>query len=151
MSIKIKIKSLLPGNRIETFLKKSTEGSAGYDMYSKNLNLITLQPGEVKLIKMGFVMEIPEGYEAQIRSRSGLSLRDGIIVLNAPGTIDSDYRGEVGVILCNTSDRAFTFCYNTRIAQVVFKKVEEIEFEYADNLSETKRGGSGYGSTGIGE
>jgi dUTP pyrophosphatase len=104
---------------------------------------------ERKLIPTGLFLEIPAGFECQVRPRSGLALKKGITVLNSPGTIDADYRGEVGVILINLSNEAFIVENGERIAQLVFSRVEQIEFEQTENLSETERGSGGFGSTGI--
>jgi dUTP pyrophosphatase len=105
-------------------------------------------PKEIILVKTGLFIEIPEGYEAQIRPRSGLALKHGISIVNSPGTVDSDYRGEIGVILINHSDKPFTIYESDRIAQMVFNKVERLELVLDDNLSETERGAGGFNSTG---
>jgi dUTP pyrophosphatase len=110
---------------------------------------ICLNPLERKLIPTGLFLEIPAGFECQVRPRSGLALKKGITVLNSPGTIDADYRGEVGVILINLSNEAFVIENGERIAQLIFSKVEQIEFEQVENLSETERGAGGFGSTGV--
>jgi dUTP pyrophosphatase len=108
----------------------------------------TLIPGERKLIKTGLFLEIPEGYEAQVRPRSGLALKNGITVLNSPGTIDADYRGEIGVILINHSSEIFEINSGDRIAQLVFAKVEQAVWYETESLNETERGEGGFGSTG---
>lgn len=126
-----------------------TSASAGVDVRANIEESVTLQPLERALIKTGLFLEIPEGYEAQVRPRSGLALKKGITVLNSPGTIDADYRGEVGVILINLSNEAFTIEKGERIAQIVFAKFEQAEWEVTENLSETKRGAGGFGSTGV--
>lgn len=124
----------------------ATKGSAGMDIRANET--ISMPPNSRRLIKTGIHLEIPEGFEAQIRPRSGMCLKQGITVLNAPGTIDSDYRGEVGVILANTSNIGVLISKGMRIAQMVFAKYERVEFEEALTLSETERGEEGFGSTG---
>lgn len=123
----------------------ATPGSAGYDLVA--LGEFNIMPGDTIIAKTGLFMEIPDGYEAQIRSRSGLS-RKGIIVANSPGTIDSDYRGEIGVILKNTNDYVVSIERNTKVAQLVFNKIEYATFTEVEELSDTIRGEGGYGSTG---
>ena len=110
---------------------------------------ITLKPLQRGMVKTGLFMELPAGFEAQIRPRSGLALKKGITVLNSPGTIDADYRGEVGVILVNLSDTSFRINPGERIAQLVFAKCERAEFVEVDELDETVRGEGGFGSTGL--
>ena len=110
---------------------------------------MTLASGERGLVPTGLSMAIPLGYEAQIRPRSGLALKSGITCLNTPGTIDADYRGEVGVILVNLSEEDFVVSNGERIAQMVIAKHERVEWEETDNLSETSRGAGGFGSTGV--
>lgn len=126
-----------------------TTASAGVDVRAKLDEPFTLQPMERTLIKTGLFLEIPQGYEAQVRPRSGLALKKGITVLNAPGTIDADYRGEVGVILVNLSKQPFVIENGERIAQIVFARYEQATFELVDELSETARGEGGFGSTGV--
>ena len=126
-----------------------TIASAGLDVRANIQESITLQPLERTLVKTGLFMEIPVGYECQVRPRSGLAFKKGITVLNAPGTIDADYRGEVGVILINLSNEAFVIENGERIAQLVFAKVEQAEWENAKILTETDRGTGGFGSTGV--
>src|SRR5699024_5922988 len=109
---------------------------------------ITLKPMERKLIPTGLSMELPAGYEAQIRPRSGLALKNGITLLNAPGTIDADYRGDIGIILVNLSTDNFIVQPGDRIAQMVIAKYEQIQWEQVEDLSETERGAGGFGSTG---
>lgn len=124
----------------------ATNQSAGLDLKS-NINTI-IKKNTLLLIPTGIKMAIPAGYEGQIRSRSGLSSK-GIFVLNAPGTIDADFRGEIQVILYNIGDQDFEIKQNDRIAQIVFSKFEQIEFKIITKLTETKRGENGFGSTGI--
>jgi dUTP pyrophosphatase len=125
-----------------------TIGSAGLDIRAFIEESIILKPLERKLIKTGLFLEIPVGYEAQVRPRSGFALKNGVTVLNSPGTIDADYRGEVGVILINLSQENVEIHTGDRIAQLVFAKVEQAEWNEVETLSETERGAGGFGSTG---
>lgn len=111
---------------------------------------LVIRPGERLLVPTGLVLEIPPGWEGQVRPRSGLALRHGIGVLNAPGTIDSDYRGEVGVILINLGEAPFSLRRGDRIAQLVLARVEAVEWEEAETLEDSRRGGGGFGSSGMG-
>ncbi|AEI15124.1 Deoxyuridine 5'-triphosphate nucleotidohydrolase [Flexistipes sinusarabici DSM 4947] len=124
-----------------------TEESAGADLFAAEAGVV--KAGKIKLVKTGVSFSIPEGYEAQIRPRSGLALKKGVTILNTPGTIDSDYRGEVGVILVNFGDNDFVFNTGDRIAQVVFSKVYRAEFTLSDELDTTERGSGGFGHTGF--
>jgi dUTP pyrophosphatase len=126
-----------------------TEASAGMDIRANLTEPITLKPLERALIKTGLYMELPVGFECQVRPRSGLALKKGITVLNSPGTIDADYRGEVGVILINLSSEEFIVEDGERIAQLVFAKVEQAKWEQTALLTETERGVGGFGSTGV--
>ena len=126
-----------------------TVASAGLDVRANINDSIELKPLERTLVKTGLFMEIPAGYECQVRPRSGLALKKGISVLNSPGTIDADYRGEVGVILINLSNETFVIESGERIAQLVFAKVEQAEWESVEILTETDRGTGGFGSTGV--
>lgn len=126
-----------------------TIASAGLDVRANIQESITLKPLERTLVKTGLFMEIPVGYECQVRPRSGLAFKKGVTVLNAPGTIDADYRGEVGVILINLSNEDFKIENGERIAQLVFAKVEQAEWENTEVLTETDRGTGGFGSTGV--
>ena len=126
-----------------------TLASAGMDLRALTPEPITLQPLERGLIKTGLFMELPIGLEAQVRPRSGLALKKGISVLNAPGTIDADYRGEIGVILINLSSKPFTIASGDRIAQLVIAKHERADWTEVKSLEETERGAGGFGSTGI--
>jgi len=128
--------------------KYETENSAGMDVRANINEAIILYPGERILVGTGLKLEIPSGYECQVRPRSGLALKHGITVLNSPGTIDADYRGEVGVILINKGKDKFEINSGDRIAQIVFAKYERAEWETADALEETERGEGGFGSTG---
>jgi dUTP pyrophosphatase len=122
--------------------------SAGMDLRANLNESITLNPHERALIPTGLFIALPEGYEAQIRPRSGLALKKGITVLNSPGTVDADYRGEIGVILINLSNESFIIENGERIAQMVIAKYEQISFEEVSTLDETQRGSGGFGSTG---
>ena len=127
----------------------ATEQSAGLDLRANIDAPIVLRPLERRLIPTGLHIALPPGYEAQVRPRSGLALKHGITVLNAPGTIDADYRGEIGVVLINLSDQDFTVNDGERIAQMVITRHETAEFIEVEVLSETERGEGGYGHTGI--
>jgi dUTP pyrophosphatase len=126
-----------------------TTASAGLDIRANLAETITLKPLERTLVKTGIFLEIPVGYEAQVRPRSGLAYKNGVTVLNSPGTIDADYRGEVGVILINLSNENFVINNGERIAQMVFAKVEQAEWLEVEILSDTQRGEGGFGSTGV--
>lgn len=126
-----------------------TTASAGLDVRANIEQAIELKPFERCLVKTGLFLEIPQGYECQVRPRSGLAFKNGITVLNAPGTIDADYRGEVGVILINLSNENFVIQDGERIAQLVFAKFEQANWRETSTLSETERGEGGFGSTGI--
>ena len=128
----------------------ATEGAAGLDLRASLSEAVTLRPLERKLIPTGLYIELPLGYEAQIRPRSGLSVRHGITVINSPGTIDADYRGEVQVPLVNLSNEPFVIEDGERIAQMVIARHEVIQWEPVEELSETKRGAGGFGHTGRG-
>lgn len=127
----------------------STSMSAGMDLKANISEPITLDPLQRILIPTDLYMAIPEGYELQIRSRSGLALKNGIFCLNSPGTIDADYRGNVGVILANFSDTPFIINPGDRVAQAVLNKFEKIEWEEVSTLDETERGTGGFGHSGI--
>ena len=122
--------------------------SAGMDLTANIDTAIELKPLERRLIPTGLSIELPAGYEAQVRPRSGMALKYGITCLNSPGTIDADYRGEIGVILANVSNEAVTINDGDRIAQLVIAKHETIEWEESKALNETERGAGGFGSTG---
>lgn len=126
-----------------------TIASAGMDLRANIKDPITLKPLERAIIKTGLFIELPIGYEAQVRPRSGLAAKKGITVLNAPGTIDADYRGEIGVILVNLSNENFTIENGERVAQMVIAKHERAEWLPVLELSETSRGEGGFGSTGV--
>ncbi|MBU3680550.1 MAG: dUTP diphosphatase [Flavobacterium sp.] len=126
-----------------------TLASAGMDLRAAIQEPISLQPLERALVKTGLFIELPIGYEAQVRPRSGLALKKGITVLNSPGTVDADYRGEIGVILVNLSPETFVIENGERIAQLVIAKHERAEWNQVSALSETERGAGGFGSTGV--
>lgn len=128
----------------------ASEGSAGADLRAAISEPLQLAPGERALIPTGLALEIPLGFEGQVRPRSGLALRHGVTVANAPGTIDSDYRGEVGVILLNLGSEPFQLTRGDRIAQLVIAPVTRARFEEAGDLADTGRGEGGFGSTGVG-
>lgn len=127
--------------------KYAHKGDAGVDLYS--CEDYSLKPGERVLVSTGIKISVPNGYEAQIRPRSGLALKHGISVCNTPGTIDSGYRGEIGVILINHGNEVFKVEKGTRVCQMIFNKVEEADFEEVKELDETKRGAGGFGHTGV--
>ena len=142
MEIKIKtLSGILP--------KYSTEGSAGMDIRAYISEPVTIQPGKRALIPTGLFMEIPEGYEAQIRARSGLAVKHGIALTNGIGTIDSDYRGEIGVALINLGEEDFRINNGDRIAQMVICAYEKVSFVEVSALDETQRGEGGFGHTGV--
>jgi len=129
--------------------KYETEASAGMDLRANIQELIVLKPLERILIKTGLFIEMEQGFEAQVRPRSGMAYKKGLTVLNAPGTIDADYRGEIGVILVNLSNEIVSIEPGERIAQLVFAKYEQAIFVETEQLNDTKRGSGGFGSTGI--
>ncbi|MFD0964426.1 dUTP diphosphatase [Pseudofulvibacter geojedonensis] len=126
-----------------------TLASAGMDLRAHITEPITLKPLDRTIVKTGLFIELPIGYEAQVRPRSGLAAKKGITVLNAPGTVDADYRGEIGVILVNLSNENFTIENGERIAQLIIAKHERAEWKEVTELSETVRGEGGFGSTGV--
>lgn len=127
----------------------ATSGSSGMDLYADVKNELTLLPGNVKLISAGIYVSIPEGYEAEIRPRSGLALKHGVTLLNTPGTIDSDFRGLLSLIVINLGKEPFVIRRGIRLAQMVIKEVVKAEFELTAELDETKRSVGGFGHTGI--
>jgi len=126
-----------------------TEGSAGMDLRANIEEVITLKPLERTIVKTGLFIALPIGFEAQVRPRSGLAAKKGITVLNSPGTVDADYRGEIGVILVNLSNDDFVINDGERVAQLVIAKHERIKWEEVELLNETERGSGGFGSTGM--
>ena len=131
---------------------RETQGAAGFDLIAavEEGSPLGLSPGERRLVPTGLILELPPGYEGQVRPRSGLALRHGITVLNAPGTVDADYRGEVQVLLINLGHEDFTVTRGMRIAQLVVAKVELALLRETDVVSATERGAGGFGSTGLG-
>ncbi len=125
-----------------------TDQSAGMDLRANIPNTIVLKPGERALVSTGISMALPEGYEAQIRPRSGLAYNFGVTVLNSPGTIDADYRGDIGVLLINHGKKAFAIEDGMRIAQLVVAKYTQFNWNEVDDLAKTERGSGGFGSTG---
>ena len=127
----------------------ATSQSAGLDLRANLTESITLKPLARTLVKTGLFIELPEGYEAQVRPRSGLAYKKGVTVLNSPGTIDADYRGEIGVILVNLSEEEFVIENGERVAQLVIAKHEQAQWVEVENLDKTDRGSGGFGSTGV--
>ena len=127
----------------------STKNSAGLDLRANTKEEIILKPMSRRLIKTGLFIQLPEGFEAQIRPRSGLAYKNGITVLNSPGTIDADYRGEIGVLLINLSNENYTIKNGDRIAQMVIAKHEQAEWLEVNHLDDSQRGEGGFGSTGV--
>lgn len=146
--MRVRVKRL-PAARDLPLPAAASPGSSGFDLRAAVEEEVVIRPGERILVPTGLVLEIPPGCEGQVRPRSGLALRHGIGVLNAPGTIDSDYRGEVGVILINLGEVPYTVRRGDRIAQLVFARVEPVEWEEAGELAGSDRGGGGFGSTGV--
>ncbi|MEA2600514.1 MAG: dUTP pyrophosphatase [Acidobacteriota bacterium] len=140
----------LPAARDLPLPAPASPGSSGFDLRAALQEEAVLGPGERLLVPTGLVLEIPPGWEGQVRPRSGLALRHGIGVVNAPGTIDSDYRGEVAVILINLGEAPFAIQRGDRIAQLVIAPVATVEWEEADTLDRSARGAGGFGSTGVG-
>lgn len=126
-----------------------TEGAAGADVCAFVTETVTIEPGTFAMIPTGLFFEIPQGYEIQVRPRSGLAAKNGITVLNTPGTIDSDYRGELKIILINLGKQAFVVNNGERIAQIIVSPVTVADFKITDSLSDTQRGEKGFGSTGV--
>ena len=143
--IAIKLRLLREGAELPRFM---TEHAAGADLVAANDEPIVLPPGGRALVPTGFAMELPPGYEAQVRPRSGLALKHGVTCLNSPGTIDADYRGEVGVILANLGSVPFEVTRGLRIAQLVVARVERPVFEVVQELARSDRGDGGFGHTG---
>jgi len=144
---KVQIQRLPHGEGIDLPFYATTH-AAGADLRAAVDADVIIQPGDSALIKTGFAMALPDNFEAQVRPRSGLALKFGISVLNTPGTIDADYRGEVGVILINHGKQAFTVSRGDRIAQMIIAPFVQADFEAVSELSETERGSGGFGSSG---
>ena len=143
--VKVKYKKLRDLAIVPSY---QSEHAAGMDLYSANESLISIDPGEIVLIPLGFAMALPDNYEAQVRPRSGLGSKHGVTLPNSPGTIDADYRGEVSVPLINHGKEPFVIETNMRIAQMIIAPVVQATFEVVDELDETSRGSGGFGSTG---
>jgi len=146
--ILIKIKKK-PGCEDLLVPRYMSQGSSGMDVYADVESDVIIDPGEIKLISAGFYMSIPQGFEVQVRPRSGLAIKHGISLVNTPGTIDSDYRGLVGIILINHGKEPFTIKRADRIAQIVVNKVIQAEMALVDELDETVRADGGFGHTGV--
>ena len=144
--MKLKIKKLNENVNIPEY---KSEGAAGMDLYANIDKPVILRPLQRKLIPTGLSIELEHGYEAQIRPRSGMALKNGISILNTPGTIDEDYRGEVGIIAVNLSTDEYIIQPQERIAQMVITKVEQADIEVVTELSDTERGDGGFGHTGV--
>lgn len=129
--------------------QKMSVSSSGYDLFAANSEEIILEPGDIKLVSTGIAISLSSGYEAQVRPRSGLAYKHGIGILNSPGTIDADYRGEIGVILYNFGKQEFRIQSGMRIAQLVIARYENVEFLQVEELNATDRGEGGFGHTGV--
>lgn len=149
MTPKIQLRRLSHGRDLP-LPSRASRSAAGYDLRAALEEPLTLQPGDRIVVATGIALAIPEGWEGQVRPRSGLARRHGLTVLNAPGTIDADYRGEVMVLLVHHGDQPVTLERGERIAQLVPARVAEVEFEEVDELPDTERGSGGFGSTGKG-
>jgi dUTP pyrophosphatase len=146
--MKIYVKRLKKSRRV-SMPQYMTEGASGMDLFACLEGEVTLGPGERKLIPTGIAVAIPEGFEGQVRPRSGLAVQKGIGIVNGPGTIDSDYRGEIGVLLINFGNESFTIRDGERIAQIVISQVFRMTLEEVDDLPPTRRQGGGFGHTGM--
>lgn len=144
--MKIKIQKIHPNALIP---KYQTEGSSGFDLHA--VEEVVIKPHSVGLVKIGICLSLEVGYELQVRTRSGLALNHQVMVLNSPGTVDNDYRGEIKVILANLSDKDFKVQVGDRIAQGVVQKTYKAEFIECERLDETSRGSGGFGNTGVGK
>ena len=147
-NIRIIIKRL-KSNQPVSLPQYMTEGSSGMDLFASLENDVTLQPGERRMIPTAISVAIPEGFEGQVRPRSGLALRNGIGIVNAPGTIDADYRGEIGVLLINFGKEPVTLHHGDRIAQLVISRVFRAVWEEAEDLPPSSRQAGGFGHTGV--
>ncbi len=148
MSISLRIKRLASAKELP-LPPYATAASAGMDLRSASMEPIVLSPGERGLVPTGLIVEIPDGYEGQVRPRSGLALKNGISLVNTPGTIDSDYRGELKVIMINLGEDHFMVNYGDRIAQLVIAPVVQAQIVEVDEISVSERGSGGFGSTGV--
>lgn len=144
MAVEIKVVNI-SGNSLPAY---ATEGASGMDLRANLTAPLLLGPLQRRLVPTGLFMELPDEYEAQVRPRSGLAMKHGITCLNSPGTIDSDYRGEIKVILINLSNEEHTIQHGDRIAQLVLQKIEKINWQQVNSLTETVRNNGGFGSTG---
>ncbi len=147
MMVQVKVKRLRPEAILPRYM---TPHAAGMDLHAALGSAITLHPGERAVIKTGLAMEIPDGFEGQVRPRSGLALRQGIALVNSPGTIDADYRGEIGVIVINHGVEPVRFDNGDRIAQLIIAPVSRVELLEVDDLNSSARGAGGFGHTGFG-
>ena len=147
-NLKIKVKRL-DSHQVFPLPSYASKGSSGCDLRASVDTPVTLNPGEIKLIPTGLAISVPPGYEAQIRPRSGIALKHGVGMVNSPGTIDADYRGEIGIILINWGKDPFTIHSGDRIAQMVIARVCHAEIHEVDELDETERGEGGFGHSGI--
>ena len=143
--MKIEVKKLRPNAILPDY---QTKHSAGMDLHACLEESLTLKPGERAAVWTGLAMAVPEGYEAQVRPRGGWAIKSGITVVNTPGTVDADYRGEIAVILINHGQEDFVINHGDRIAQMVIAKYEKAQWQEVAELNETARGNSGFGSTG---
>ena len=148
MGLKVKVKQLPHGADIP-LPKYMSEHAAGMDLFAAVSGELVIPSGEWKLVPTGLAIALPEGFEAQVRPRSGLALKQGVSILNTPGTVDADYRGEVGVILMNHGKTDLVIKRGDRIAQMIINKIERIEFEEVEELPSTERGAGGFGHTGV--
>ncbi len=146
--VQVKIKRL-PGQEDMVLPSYETDGAAGMDIRAAVKAPVTLRPGDIKLVPTGLRVAVPRGYEAQIRARSGLALQRGIGMVNAPGTIDSDYRGEIGLIMINWGKEPFTINRGDRVAQMLIHRVHRAEFIEVEELDGTERGEGGFGHSGV--
>ena len=142
--IKVKIKKIKSNAIVPSYVH---DGDSGVDLYSTED--YELKPGDRALVSTGLQIAMPHGFEAQVRPKSGLALQHGISIVNTPGTVDSNYRGEIGVIVINLGQQNYKIEKGKKIAQMVFTKVEQVQFEVVNELDETKRGMGGFGSTGL--
>ncbi len=147
--MKIKITTLKKRDKSLPLPSYATKGSAGMDIYASLEEPVYIEPGGIALIPTGIALALEPGFECQVRSRSGLALKYGIFALNSPGTIDSDYRGEINIILANFGKQTFKVSNGDRIAQLVVARYEKAEWELVDELPKSERGAGGFGSTGI--
>ncbi len=147
MALKVKVKQLPHGKDIP-LPKYMTEHSAGMDLYAAVEKELIIPPGEWKLVPTGLTIALPDGYEAQVRPRSGLALKQGVSILNTPGTVDADYRGELQVVLANCGREPYRIERGMRFAQLIIAKVEHVEVQEVQELAESTRGMGGFGHTG---